>query len=652
MRRLPSYITLLLLLSAAGLHAQMTAEECLACHSDPSLTKEVDGKSVSVHVDESKFTASVHSFLGCTDCHTQITDYPHQAEGVHPDCASCHPDAVEAYATSIHAHAIEKNGGGAATCAACHGDIHAVLPASDPGSRVSHQNIPDTCGSCHGVKFVMEPSGFSVQPFFNYMESVHGRAVAGGSESAAVCTDCHDSHAIVSGGAADSPIFKFNVPQTCGKCHDATTREFNESVHGKAIARGNWQSPVCTDCHGIHLIKSHIDPTSTVSSQQIALTTCASCHEGVKLSQEFGIAGGKVKSYRDTYHGLATRFGSNVAANCASCHGVHNILPSSDPQSTIHKANLADTCGTCHPGATEGFVTGRVHLDIPASEDIGSIATFWIRWFYLILIYGLIGVMLLHNLIIWGRKAAAKRKEPGRNVIRMSRRQRVQHLLLLISFVILVITGFALAFPESWIAWILGNNETFRSWTHRVAGVVMLLVGVYHVWYMLGTSEGRKGLRDFLPDMKDVRDAAGTMGYYLGLSKKHPQFRRFTYGEKMEYWALVWGTILMGVTGLMMWFNVEVSRYMARWWIDIATAIHFYEAILATLAIVVWHFYQVIFDPDVYPMNWAWWDGRMSEEQYAHEHPIAYAEWRAERSAEVEPEPGLEEPEQGDQSQS
>ena len=96
----------------------------------------------------------------------------------------------------------------------------------------------------------------------------------------------------------------------------------------------------------------------------------------------------------------------------------------------------------------------------------------------------------------------------------------------------------------------------------------------------------------------------------------------FTYAEKAEYWALIWGTIVMAVTGMMLWAEVAVGNYFPRWWLDVATAVHFYEAVLATLAILVWHFYQVFFDPDAYPMNWAWWDGQVPAEHYRAEHPL------------------------------
>jgi cytochrome b subunit of formate dehydrogenase len=241
---------------------------------------------------------------------------------------------------------------------------------------------------------------------------------------------------------------------------------------------------------------------------------------------------------------------------------------------------------------------------------------------YLILIAAIIGPMLLHNFIIWRAKAVARRHAEGAMVERMAANQRWQHLVLLISFFILVLTGFALKYPDSWFASALGLGERLRSIAHRVAGVVMIAAGLYHLGYLALSRSGRKLICDVAPRPKDASDALGTMRYYLGLSRQKPLYGRFNYAEKAEYWALVWGIILMSATGLMLWFKVLVGDLLARWWIDVATAIHFYEAILATLAIIVWHFYQVFFDPDVYPMNWAWWDGKMSRHHYQEEHGL------------------------------
>ena len=477
-----------------------TNDDCLACHGDSSLVHDVNGKPVSLYVNPDKFKASIHgSMFTCVDCHTDLKSSPHETTPAKVLCATCHADEQAVYERSFHATAMKAGDGHAATCVDCHGSPHELLPASDPKSRVNHANIPATCGTCHGQKFVMEPSGHSVQPFLSYQESVHGRAVATGSDKAAVCTDCHGSHEILAASDPKSSIFKFNVPATCAKCHAPVEQEFMQSIHGQAIARGDWQAPVCTDCHGIHSIKSHVDPNSPVSAQNLALITCARCHEGVRLSQEFGFEGRRSTTYLASYHGLASKLGSQVVANCASCHGVHNILPSSDPRSTINRVNLVKTCGQCHPGVTEKFMAAKVHVNAPLSADTGSIAVRWIRKFYVSLIVVVIGGMVLHNLIIWRRKAILRRSLEHRLVTRMSRNQRIQHILLFSSFIVLVLTGFALKFPDSWFSNLLGLGERMRAITHRVAAVILIGSGLYHFFYVIASRDRRRLLRDFLP---------------------------------------------------------------------------------------------------------------------------------------------------------
>ena len=149
-----------------------------------------------------------------------------------------------------------------------------------------------------------------------------------------------------------------------------------------------------------------------------------------------------------------------------------------------------------------------------------------------------------------------------------------------------------------------------------------MLVGVYHLCYILRTKPGRQLVKDFWPVKKDLADVFGAVRYLCGLSKHKPKFGRFGYAEKMEYWAVIWGTIIMGATGLIVWFKMDVTQWLPRWAVDVALTIHYYEAILACLAIVVWHFYHVIFDPEVYPINWAWWDGKVDAHWYAEEHPL------------------------------
>jgi formate dehydrogenase gamma subunit len=308
----------------------------------------------------------------------------------------------------------------------------------------------------------------------------------------------------------------------------------------------------------------------------------------------------------------------------------------------IHSANLTQTCGQCHVGAGENFTKGKIHLastlaiDGWSVTDRGVQGTQIVRWIYLPLIFLVIGGMLVHNALVWRKKASDKRKSERRIIVRLTRVQRIQHWLLLTSFILLVLSGFALQYPESWLAWILGSNEFLRRIIHRIAAVVMLITGAYHLFYIGFTPEGRQWVKDMMPRWKDVTDLANNFGYYLGVRPARPKIDRFGYAEKAEYWAVVWGTLIMGLTGLMIWFKIGIFGFLPRWAIDVALAIHFYEAVLASLAIVVWHFYQVIFDPDVYPINWAFLDGRVSEEAYKEEHELDYERMKESEETEGE----------------
>ena len=211
--------------------------------------------------------------------------------------------------------------------------------------------------------------------------------------------------------------------------------------------------------------------------------------------------------------------------------------------------------------------------------------------------------------------------------LRMTLNERVQHFLLLSSFITLVITGFALKFPEAlWVRWfrdVFGSNAfEFRSDLHRIAAVIMVGVSLYHLGYITFTKRGRKLVSDLWFRKSDITDLTQTFKYFTGKKKDRPKFGRFSYIEKMEYWAVVWGTVVMGITGSLLWFENTFLPVISNSGMDIATAIHYYEAILASLAILVWHFYFVIYNPDVYPMNKAWFTGFLTEEEMEKEHPL------------------------------
>jgi formate dehydrogenase gamma subunit len=217
--------------------------------------------------------------------------------------------------------------------------------------------------------------------------------------------------------------------------------------------------------------------------------------------------------------------------------------------------------------------------------------------------------------------------EKDKKYLRMTLNERVQHFLLLTSFITLVMTGFALKYPEAvWVSWVRSLFGDFafeiRGTVHRVAAVVMILDSFYHLIYITFTKRGRKLIIDLWFTKKDLTDVIGTIKYYFNRTNVKPKYGRFCYIEKSEYWALVWGNVVMGVTGVILWFENTFLPVVSNIGMDIATAIHFYEAILASLAIVIWHFYFVIYNPDVYPINKAFITGYLTREEMEHEHPL------------------------------
>ena len=622
-------------------HEKLT---CAECHIDitetPHAEKLPPVPCQKCHVKSSKaFAGSIHApakaEVECQSCHGTHAMKPAAELGAQP-CRECHGQVTQEYQGSVHAKALAKGSQDAALCFDCHGEAHRLRSHKDPQSPTFHSRTAETCGDCHADRALVERGRIPIpQAYQLYQKSVHGRAVAAG-KPAATCNDCHESHDLRRANDPRSSIYRENIPRTCGGCHAKEAKAYLESIHGIAVTNGVTKSPVCTDCHGEHSIAAARDPASRVSVAAVS-KTCSSCHEAPGISEKYGIPSGRLETYAESFHGLAVRGGSKVAANCASCHGTHNILPSSDPRSTIHPLNLPRTCGQCHPGAGVQLASARIHVAPGLGEHP---LVMWVRRVYLGIILMTIGGMSLHNGLdfmarLRERWRAAKRgeEEPelhvapdvaGRLFERLTVSERIQHLILLSTFTILAISGFALKFPEAWwarpLVW-FEEGYAIRGWVHRIAGVVMTLAAVYHLGYLVGTRRGRSQLQAMRPGWRDVREAVGMVAFNVGLRPARPRFQRFSYVEKLEYWAVLWGTFIMAGTGFIMWFQSAVLRRWPLLTIDLATVIHYYEAWLATLAIVVWHFYSVIFRPDVYPMSWAWLSGKLTGRQMAEEHP-------------------------------
>jgi cytochrome b subunit of formate dehydrogenase/ribosomal protein S27AE len=689
--------------SAAEAEELSPSASCIECHQDSTLVMQKEGRPLSLHVTTAEVERSVHGAFDCTDCHEglDVDAIPHATPMPRVDCLSCHEKTAAKH--PFHARlALDPVPTGQDTdCTACHGS-HGVTPVADSTFAFLRTRQADACGRCHEVEsehfklsahghllkispekapdcldchqkttggrmngsasleqklaqnalcsscHVDQPdvAGGKLRPkgfVASFERSVHGAALQQGKAEAANCVDCHGAHEMNPAVLADARVNHRQQIVTCGKCHETEANHFSDSVHATALQKGNRDAPACTDCHGEHDILVHTDAASPVHARNVAQQVCASCHDSLRLTRKYGLASHAFQSFADSYHGLAVRGGAVEVVNCASCHDSHAIKSHLDPTSTVHKDNLVQTCGQCHPGANTRFTVGSVHVSSSRAGTGGEAILYWISTLYILLIFVVVGGMVLHNGLDFVKKLRRKLaiqkgeiEEPHvahRLYLRMTVHERLQHAVLVISFVLLVITGFMLRYPEAW--WVVtirnlsANAFEWRSLIHRVAGVVLIVAGVWHVGYLGFTRPGRELFRALLPRWRDVTDPWRVLRYNVGLASTKPAFGRFSYIEKTEYWALVWGTILMGVTGGVLWFDNTSMGLFTKLGFDIARAIHFYEAILATLAIIVWHFYFVIFNPDVYPMNLAWLTGRMSELEMLEEHPAELARLKA-----------------------
>jgi formate dehydrogenase gamma subunit len=450
--------------------------------------------------------------------------------------------------------------------------------------------------------------------------------------------------------APESRLNRTNLPKLCGSCHKEVYSVYLGSVHGKSWQKGNTDSALCSDCHGEHAVLEHTQAKAPAGAKNIP-ATCSRCHASEKLAGRYPLSARKYVSYMDSFHGVALAYGDVTVANCASCHGYHEILPSSNLASMTHKSNIVKTCGRCHPGAGENFAKGAIHMEgSPTSDPI----VFYVRMFYTLIIgamtFGfvtMIGLdlyrryhvvspkslgLLLFRMLGLGRRreeSAAKSEGSVRTFERLTLNERLQHGTLIVSFMLLVVTGLPLFFYHFKLFHALIPGETLfqlRGAMHRVAAVILIVLSVWHALYILFTHRGHREFLEFLPRWRDITDFIDLVKYSIGKVPSPPRFGKYNIYHKFEYWAVVWGTTVMIATGFLLWFEVESAIFFPKWLLDIARVVHGYEATLAFLAIIIWHFYNVHFNPEVFPLSQLWITGKLTEEEMKMYHPLEYEE--------------------------
>ncbi len=623
---------------------------CLDCHSDKTLYKtNTAGQGISLFVDEARFAATVHRTNTCQSCHSDITS-KHPDDNVaarQVNCAQCHEKPAREYATSIHGVSHAMGASGSAVCSDCHGS-HAIVPVSNPESPVFKLNLPATCARCHSNPGLTKAYQIrNARAAVQYLDSIHGRGlIEMGLIVAPSCNDCHGMHDIKRSVDRSSPIYRANIAKTCGKCHFGIENTYNRSIHGQLLAQDDPRGPVCTDCHTAHDIQNPQGGNFKALSDQ----RCGRCHED------------RLEHYRETYHGKAMSLGKpNVApevAACYDCHGYHDIQPTSNPGSHLSKENIVGTCRKCHTAANTNFTQYDPHAD--PLDRAHSPALHWTFVFMTSLLIGVFVFFGAHTLLWLVRsgylylhdsktfREAKISTQPGDDwFTRFTPYERFLHILVVTSFLLLVITGMPLKFYYTdWAKMLfhfLGGPEVARTLHHFGAIITFLYFGLHVVGMTVRTwqrrsdfcnpATGRYSLKriwaywlgpdSMIPTLQDWRDFIAHQKWFFGKGPK-PQFDRWTYWEKFDYFAVFWGVLIIGLSGLILWFPQFFSNFMPGWIINIAMVVHSDEALLAAGFIFTVHFFNTHFRLEKFPMDTVIFSGRVSKTELLHERKRWY----------------------------
>jgi len=399
------------------------SQSCLKCHLDEKLfpgDKEGSAKFVT------EYKTSIHSSIqkdgktaaGCSDCHgnhmIEKAADPRSSlnrEKMFETCSKCHSEVVEMFTKSDHGIAYKNNSKDAPSCTDCHGE-HGIKSAltSDEFSKLNQTELCLDCHSKGKITYTIAAENNDKDLHIDeYKGSFHYIALKKGNTKAATCSDCHGAHEMKDIKNPDSRITHKNISRTCGSsgCHVKQFSEFTGSIHQQSIMENEESdAPNCVDCHGNHQVMDKDDENNPLSNSAGIVKLCSDCHADYEMIENYELPEGMIEAYGESFHGLAVRGGSTVTANCGSCHGNHDIRTSTDPLSSIHKDNLANTCGECHPGATEVLLNSPIHVT-EASTQFPLL--FWITNIYILIIVLTISFMVIHNILDYKKKLKLKK---------------------------------------------------------------------------------------------------------------------------------------------------------------------------------------------------------------------------------------------------
>jgi len=445
----------------------------------------------------------------------------------------------------------------------------------------------------------------------------------------------------------------------CLLCHNEPTYRRSEMTWAQQEAPINR----CNVCHDQSLVVDtqgyywHVHARSIPArSNREQVRYCAVCHSNEKILNEFELPN-STASYLASFHGKGMQLNDETTAGCLDCHvnsmeNVHQIKSYLAPDSAVGAERVADTCRSpqCHPKAGAKMGSAAVHLDLKTSKG----AEYFIAVIFVLLIISTFGpsVMLtvLHMFqIVIGRydqddqvnhhraEKLIKTAQGRRLLKRFTPFQRVQHWFLVITFATLVLTGYPMKFADSavseWFIGLIGGLSVARV-IHRIAGILLLVGFFYHLCVYVTMHIRKEKIRTghsyfhifyHLPmcmNLPDFKRMGQYLLYLFCLRKRRPRWGRFNLEEKFEYFGVAWGTVLLGVTGLLMWDDALTTRFLPGRTLTISNLIHSFESYLALLHVGIVHLANVLIAPASFPCSPAMFTGDTPAEEIAEAHPL------------------------------
>ncbi|TFH00324.1 MAG: hypothetical protein E4H13_07755, partial [Calditrichales bacterium] len=604
---------------------------CLKCHEKEDTHKVIDGEKVSMRVDRDELTDSRHRNIPCVKCHSDVNpslQRPCTTSGP-IDCSICHAKIAGEYMASGHGQARMRGDKDVPYCVDCHGD-HNVTSHLEEDTRTYRAEIPKLCGNCHkengkaSKAHLMEENALA-----DYSTSVHGIGLTEkGLLPSAICTDCHNTHLILPYKDENSSINHKNIPATCSNCHRGIYKEFVKSIHFSQDDKEKAKLPTCSECHSSHTI-------SPVAQDKFVFEVteqCGTCHKDLATT------------YFDTMHGKAYSLGYAKAAKCSDCHGAHDILGVNDPDSKVGFKNVVSTCQQCHENANEkfaGYLTHATHHD-----RVKYPILFYTYWFMTSLLIGVFGFFGVHTLLwlprsirhMLERKKTSEAHKPDATVYvrRFSTAQRVTHIFVIISFLLLALTGMAIKFAT--MPWAKFMTDIFggvhaAGLFHRIAAIITFGYFGFHIYSLIILKRKRKvswikfifSSGSLMFNLQDIKDFGATIKWFFGAGPR-PKYGRWTYWEKFDYFAVFWGVAIIGLSGLIKWYPEYFTYLLPGWMINVAAIVHSDEALLAVGFIFTVHFFNTHLRPEAFPMDKVIFSGLVPLEEFIEDRPREYEE--------------------------